>query len=96
MTIRRQDPKKISSIDRQLPADDVLRNDDYARVAELQQQAWAATQAAQQATVKLLMRIRQGAQNEATLWTWDDSLHMVRSIKPRRKKAQKKNSQARR
>lgn len=58
---------------------DVLRDADFARVAELQAVAWQAEQAAHVAAAELKRRILHGARIESAAYYWDEGLQMVRS-----------------
>lgn len=59
--------------------EDVLRDSELAKMAELQAQAWEAERVAQLYGAEIRTRIMHGARIESLNWEWDSRLQMVRS-----------------
>ncbi len=75
---------KVLTIKGERSENDVLTDDDFELVAELQGEAWKAERLAQKAVDRIESRILHGARIEARRYYFDQDLRMVRSVKETR------------
>lgn len=72
---------KVTTISRGPHTEDVVRDDELTRAAEMQAYAWEAGFASQRLNSEIATRVMHGAKIVSDLWYWDADLKMVRSRK---------------